>query len=68
MAGNSVRFHISLQIRHGDLATMETLLAGDWPRASTHRLGLHSYRDMLKKSNIKKTSQDFHKHSVASAR
>lgn len=37
VAGNSVRLHISLHTWHGDLASMETLLAGDWLGASTHR-------------------------------
>lgn len=36
VAESRVRLHISLHTRRGDLATMETLLAGDWLGASTH--------------------------------
>lgn len=68
VAGNSVGLHISLHVRHGDLAAMETLLAGDWLWASTHRPGLHSYRDTLKIQTLKAPNnpQESHKHSVAS--
>lgn len=47
VAGNSVRLHISLPTWCGDLATMETLLAGDWHQASTHTEALQSYADTL---------------------
>lgn len=47
VAGNSVRLHISLPTWCSDLATMETLLAGDWHQASTHTEALQSYADTL---------------------
>lgn len=37
VTGTRVRLHISLRTRHGDLATMETLLAGDWLKANADR-------------------------------
>lgn len=36
VAETSVRLHISLPTRRGDLAAMGTLLAGEWLRASPH--------------------------------
>lgn len=36
VAETSVRLHISLHTRRGDLAAMRTLLAGDWLRARPH--------------------------------
>lgn len=62
---NSVRLHISLHTRHGDLPAMETLLAGDWLWSSTHR---EACTPTLTRSEFKikkalSISQTFHKHS-----
>lgn len=66
VAGGSVRLHISPHTWHGDLAAMETLLAGDWLRASTHRAA-YTPTQTRSKFKLKKalcTSQNSHKHSV----
>lgn len=48
--------HLSLHTWHDDPAVMETLLAGDWLRANTHRGPALSHRH-TQNSNLKRTQQ-----------
>lgn len=53
VAASSVGLHISLHTRHGDLAAMETLLAGDWLGASAHTERPALPRGHTQNSNLK---------------
>lgn len=57
--GTSVRLHISLRTRHGDLATMETLLAGDWLEANADRPSTPTRTHLIFQQNAHSRSPHF---------